>query len=180
MIDHEAIATHFMDYVESFFDDSSLCTTHQPTIVILMGGPAGGKTTIRKQRYSHGYVIVDAADIFLRLCDGEYVAFPDELLDIPLNIIGGIVACRAIEQRRNIVTEIIGADYAATQKLIESMRSVGYHVDVQLITCDIAVAAERNFSRGDDCISAYYAEAYQQRWLVNAAYVILHPEDTDA
>ena len=143
-----------------------------------MGGVAGGKTTIRKERYSQGYVLVDAVTIFLLLCKGEYVEFPDALLDVPLNQIGGLVACRAIQERRNIVTEIIGADYEATQKLIESMRAVGYHVDVQFIACDLTVATERNFSRGADSISAFYAEAYQHRWLVNASYIIRHPKDT--
>ncbi len=76
---------------DRFFHDSSLTRGQPPRIVILMGGPASGKTTVRKQRSSTGCVLVDAGEIFL------------------------------------------------------------------------------NLSRGDDSISAYYAEPFQRRWLHEAA-----------
>ena len=53
--------------VESYFDASSESHGGTPDFVIVMGGPAVGKTTLRKQMFSKGYVLVDAADIFIRL-----------------------------------------------------------------------------------------------------------------
>lgn len=154
--------------IDRFFDDSSIPHGEEPKIVILMGGPAGGKTTIRKQRYSTGYVLVDAAEIFLNLSGNEVFPFP-EAFEQPMEIIGSLVARRAVSERRNIVTELIGSDYEATKALIEAFRAIGYHTNIQAITCEIEEAQRRNLAREDDCISAYYAEPYQRRWLLEAA-----------
>ena len=135
--------------VERFFDDSSIPHEQQPRIVILMGGVAGGKTTIRKKHYSTGYVLVDAAEIFLSLSRGGYFPFPTAFEE-PMDIIGSLVARRAIAERRHVVTEIIGAKYES-------------------ITCDVEEAVQRNRNRDDDSISAYYAEPFQRRWLIAAA-----------
>lgn len=173
MIDHEANSAGMLDEVERFFDDSSLSTAAKPTIVILMGGPASGKTTIRKQLFSTGYVVLDAAEIFLRLCRGEYLPFPDEL-ETPMNFIGRLVAFRAVSERRNIVTEIIGSYFSAIDELMNALKGIGYLVEIQAITCNIETALERNASRRDDCISAYYTESYQRQWLIDAAKNLQH------
>lgn len=154
--------------VDRNFDDSSLSNGGNPRIVILMGGPAAGKTTIRRQQYSTGYVLVDAAEIFLSLCRGEYFDFPgpfEELLDE----IGPLVARRAIIERRHIVTELIGHEIGPIKDLADAMRAVGYQVNAQVITCDIDEALRRNANRGDDNISAYYAERFQRAWLHDVA-----------
>lgn len=127
-----------------------------------------GKTSIRKQQFSTGYVLVDAAEIFLNLSRGEFVPFPDAF-EQPMDTIGGFVARRAVSERRHIVTELIGADYEPTKELIEAMRTIGYSVAVQAITCDVDEAWRRNLARGNDNISCYYAEPYQRRWLLEAA-----------
>ena len=86
-----------------------------------------------------------------------------------MNLIGRLVAIRAIRERRNIVTEIIGSDFEETVSLIEALKSVGYSVEATAVTCDIEVAMERNMSRGENNISSYYAEPYQRQWLIEAA-----------
>ena len=92
------------------FDDSSIPKDGQPpSAIIFTGGPGAGKTTIRKQKYSSGYVLIDAADIFISLSKGEFYPFP-EAFEEPLNFIGHLVAYRAPSERRNIVIELIGAD----------------------------------------------------------------------
>ena len=148
----------------------------EPRIVILMGGSAAGKTTLRKRRFATGYVLVDAAEIFLSLSRGEFFPFPDAF-DEPMNIIGGLVACRATSERRHIVTELIGADYEPTKALVGAMRAIGYIVSAETVTCDLEEARRRNLARGDDSISCYYAEPYQRRWLIEAAHAALIPGD---
>jgi len=165
--------------IDRYFDDSSLPNGAQPRIVILMGGPAAGKTTIRLRRFSTGYVLVDAAEVFLGLSRGEYFDFPGPFEQM-LDIIGSLIARRAITERRHIVTELIGSEFEPTKALIDAMLAVGYHIDVQAITCDIEEAERRNMSRSDDNISAYYAEHYQREWLHDAALAALNPNDQNA
>ena len=153
--------------IDRLFDASSV-PTDQPKAVILMGGVAAGKTHIRVNNFSHGFVLIDAADIFHHLSRDakEVLDFPDDLME-PLELIGSLVARRAISEKRNIITEIIGADKDQTVKLISALKSVGYAVDVTAITCDLEESIRRNESRGDN-ISVYYAEPFQIRWIIEA------------
>lgn len=157
--------------IDRLFDDSSIPTDGLPAAVILMGGVAAGKTALRKQSYSRGYVLIDAADIFLSLSRGEFFPFPEALQE-PMDLIGRLVASRALSERRNIVTEIIGAEEAPTKQLIEALKSIGYVVKVVGVTCDIDEAMCRNIERGDDNISAYYAEPFQSAWILDACNVL--------
>ena len=152
---------------DRLFDDSSLPTDGQPVAVIITGGVAAGKTTIRKEKYSSGYVLIDAADIFLSLSRGEYLPFPDAFAE-PMDLIGRQVARRALTERRNIVTEIIGAEAEPVRQLIDALKSIGYRVEGAVITCDVDEALRRNASRGDDDISAFYAEPFQRAWIIDA------------
>lgn len=153
---------------DSYFDDSSLSKEAQPRIIILMGGTGAGKTRRRKKLYSTGYVLVDAADIFIKLSRGAYLPFP-KALQTPMVAIGILVARRAVEERRHIVTEIIGADFDPTKGLIDAMGAIGYDVKLDYVSCDIQEAWNNNVNRGDDNISCYYAEPFQRTWLLEAA-----------
>lgn len=154
--------------VDRFFDDSSLSHGEQPRMVILMGGVASGKTTIRKKHFSTGYVLVDAAEIFLGLSRGKHFPFP-KAFEEPMEAIGSRIARRAISERRHIVTEVIGAEHEPIEALVNAMHAIGYKIDAQAVTCDVEEAERRNLHRDDDSISAYYAEPYQRRWLITAA-----------
>lgn len=158
----------FNALVDRYFDDSSLSGDDSPRIVVLMGTPAGGKTSFRKDKYSSGYVLVDAADIFITMSNGEYFDFPGPFEKL-MHIVGEFVASRAVREKRHIVTEIIGSDLAPTKQLLDAMLAAGYLIDVQAIECSLDVAMERNEKRGADCVSAYYAEPYQRTWLLMAA-----------
>ncbi len=160
--------------VDRFFEDSSLPADGEPIAIIISGGVCAGKTTIRKQEYSTGYVLIDAAEIFLNLSRGESFSFP-EAFDEPMNLIGGLVARRALSERRNIVTEIVGAEVAPVQQLIDALRSIGYSVQGAVITCDVEQALRRNESRGDDDISACFAEPFQRAWIVEACAELAGP-----
>lgn len=159
--------------VGRYFDESSVPQGEKPQLILVTGGIAAGKTTIRRQQFSTGYVLVDAAEIFLSLSRGGYFPFP-EAFEKPMNIIGGLVADRAVSERRHIVTELIGSDAEATSELLDAILAVGYEISIQAIACDIDEALRRNEHRGQDDISCYYAEPYQRRWLLEAARAAGH------
>ena len=100
--------------------------------------------------------------------------FP-EAFEEPMQIIGGLVARRAISEKRHIVTELIGANADPTMALINAMQAIGYRTGLQAITCSIDEAQRRNLSRGEDNISCYYAEPYQREWLHSAAVEAVDP-----
>jgi dephospho-CoA kinase len=153
--------------IDRLFEDSSLAHVNRPKAAILMGGVAAGKTTLRLKDYSRGFVLIDAAEIFHHLSRGDAMLdFPDALLE-PLEIIGPLIARRAVSERRNIVTEIIGGDQASTIELISALKSAGYSVDVVGVTCDLEESIHRSENRGDN-ISAYYAEPFQRQCIIDA------------
>ena len=86
-----------------------------------------------------------------------------------MNLIGRLVASRAIRERRNIVTEIIGSDFKGTTNLMEAMHSIGYEIEGVGVICDAEEAMKRNLSRGEDNISCYFAEPFHRGWLIEAA-----------
>jgi Zeta toxin len=154
--------------VDRLFDDSSIPKDGEPpAAIIFIGGPGAGKTTIRKEKYSSGYVSIDAGDIFVSLSQGKFYPFPDGLEE-PLNFIGQLVADRALSERRNIVIELIGADVKAIQELVEALKTIGYVPKGVAITCEVEEAHRRNLARSDDNISAYYAEPFHRAWIMNA------------
>ena len=128
--------------VDRLFDDSSLCRDGDPLAVLIADGVAAGKTTIRKQKYSSGDVLIDAADIFLSLSRGEFFPF-SETFEEPINCIGRLVTKRALSERRDIVTEIIGAEVEPTKRLFRALESIAQFV---AITCEREEAMQRNLS----------------------------------
>ena len=154
--------------VEKYFDGSSIPGSDSPKFVLLCGGVCSGKTTVRKQKYSHGYVLIDAAEIFLSLSRGEYYDF-GAAFEEPLELIGSYVAWRAVSERRNIVTEMICGSQENIKAVFEAMRSIGYKIDIVYVQCEMEEAMRRNLKRSDDNISAYYTEPYHQRWILKAA-----------
>lgn len=151
--------------IDRLFDDSSLPSVDQPRAVILMGGVAAGKTQLRIKDYSRGFVLIDAAEMFHHLSRGDgMLDFPDAFAE-PLELIGPMVAERAISERRHLVTEIIGDDVPTTMELIAALQAAGYKVEVVSVTCDRVEAYKRNLNRGDN-ISAFYAGPFQTRWIV--------------
>jgi len=161
------------DELDRFFDASSMPATDKPVFVLIMGAVAVGKTTLRKEKYSKGYVTVDAAEIFLNFSRGEYLPFPGPLKE-PMDLMGRLVADKAVREKRNIVTEIIGADFSEVKPLMDLMLAVGYRIEVIGVTCPFEEAMKRNLGRGDDSISAFYAEPFQRGWLVEAATQVLN------
>lgn len=153
------------DEIDRFFNDSSIPDDGKPEFVILAGGVCSGKSTMRHEQFAD-HVQIDAGEIFLNLSRDEYFDF-GAMFEEPLEVIGQMIAQRAVSERRNIVTEIIGADAEATKRLVEAIIAHGYEPKLILIHCDIETAAERNLNRGNN-ISAHYCEPYHLSWIMEA------------
>ena len=151
--------------IERFFNDSSIPDGDKPEFVILAGGVCSGKSTIRHEQFAN-YVQIDAGDIFLNLSRDEFFDF-GAMFEEPLEVIGQMIAQRAVRERRNIVTEMIGEDAQATKRLAEAIIAHGYELKFNFIQCDIETAAKRNLNRGNN-ISAHYCEPYHLRWIMEA------------
>ena len=153
--------------INRFFDDSSKKSRKRPTFTIIMGGVCVGKTQLRKEGYSDGYVTIDAAEIFLSLCHGEDLDFPS-IHEKAMEKLGSSIALRAFTEKRNIVTEIIGANLEEMTSLIDAIESAGYKLILIPLIGDIAETWTRNVNRGIDNISAYYCEPYHIKWIHSA------------
>jgi len=162
-----------------FFDESSLSYGAQPNFVLIFGPVAVGKTTLRKEKYATGFVLIDAVPIFLHMSRGEYYSFSTDLCE-PMDVFGRMIATRAIQERRHIVTEMIGGDEEAVQALIDAMTAIGYKVDLIFVHCPLEQAVQWNLNRRDDSISAYYAEPFQWTWMMEAASASASPDREDS
>lgn len=161
--------------VSRYFDSKSLPKVMsgglvKPKFVLILGGPASGKTTMRKKEFSkeQGYVVIDAGEIFNNLSRGVSYPFPGHLEDL-LEIIGHWVAEQALREGRNIVMEAVGEDFEKIPKLILALKNLGYEVEFRALTCDVKVARIRNISRSKDNISSYYCQDYQISWMLEEA-----------
>ncbi|MFM7563719.1 MAG: zeta toxin family protein [Planctomycetota bacterium] len=160
--------------VDRFFSDDSR-TNDKPQIVIVCGGVCSGKTTLRRRDYSEGYVVLDAAEIFLSLSRGEYYDFPS-VFEEPLDRIGLLIALNALQEGRNLVTEVIPLKIDL-DAILEAITKIGYSMTVIKVDCDPKLGWQRNLDRGDDNISAVFTESFHENWLLNAVSILTSEGD---
>ncbi len=138
-----------------------------PVLTLIMGPICSGKTTIRREKFAHGFVLVDAAQLFIDL-GGTDLDFPSAL-EYQMEYIGAAVSSRAVDGRMNIVTELVGAEIGPVRELIDAMGSVGYRINIVGVNAELSACLEREESRTQDNVSAYFAEQFQMKWLLAAA-----------
>ncbi|OGJ64504.1 hypothetical protein A3C37_01845 [Candidatus Peribacteria bacterium RIFCSPHIGHO2_02_FULL_53_20] len=113
-----------------------------PKFVIMTGGPGAGKSTIRKRDYSQGYVHFDPGDIFAemrKIKDESNVKF-----NASISFTCELLLRQAIEERKNIVTEVIGDTYEPLKSIMDKMLEIGYTIDVRAVTADVAESYQRH------------------------------------
>jgi predicted ABC-type ATPase len=156
--------------INKFMDDSSLNKGGNPTFVLIMGGVGAGKTTLRKDKLSKGYVVIDAGQLFTNLGGTENHQFGVDFEE-PMDLIGGALVSQAIKERRNIVTEIIGASVEEAKSIIDAMKLVGYKISLQHVQCDVTEAYNRHLkavNTDPNYISSYYSQPYHRKWILEA------------
>lgn len=157
--------------INKFLDETSVTKGQLPAFVLIMGGVGAGKTTLRKDKFSKGYVVIDAGQIFTNLGGTENHQFGQDFEE-PMDIIGGVLVRQAIKQKRNIVTEIIGASEQEASSIIDAMKSIGYEVHIRLVTCDVTESYNRHLAAvktDPNYISSFFTQTYHVKWILEAA-----------
>lgn len=161
------IAADIAAEVGRLFDASSRARDTAPRAIVLLGDAASGKTTLRHEDYAHGYVNIDAADLFHRLGgDAGSEPFPGRF-EAEMEQIGSAAARRAVAERRHMVVEVTGDSEDALLPLLAALRQAGY--DTEIVPVERATdstrpppAARRN------TLPARLAQPLHLRWLIDA------------
>lgn len=138
-----------------------------PELCIITGGVCAGKTTLRREKYNIDYVNIDASDIFLELCKGEFLDFPSTYKK-EMNKIGFNQTLKALQNKENIVIEIIGDNEDELLNLLDKVKSIDYETKIAFVYCDIEDAIHRNNNRETDDVSSYYTQEYHFKWIKDA------------
>ena len=132
-----------------------------PKFVVLMGGVAAGKTTIRKAQYASDYTNFEYGEVYVAIEKafgkdhprlGEYGLFASNL------ILGD-----SLENRKNIVIEIIGGEETKDSLIavIDAMRGRGYDIAITPVIADVVESYQRHLKAVDndpDYISSHFTE----------------------
>ncbi len=153
----------YLSVVSDFFLQNSK-VEESPIFIVVAGGPCAGKTTFINKEYNNGYVLIDAAQIHLKLTDNE--SRKVEKYNAYFDFIGMQVVSAAIEGKKNIVVEIIMDKSEPIQSIMDKMIEKGYKVNVKFIECDPVEAWKRNLNRAKHNISAVYTQDQTLSWFV--------------
>src|SRR3989344_40129 len=139
----------------------------KPNLIIIMGGIASGKSTVRKQSYDDGYALIDFGAIYLTLTENR--KNQSEKDAVYCRIIGEMILTTAISQKRNVVIEIIGDEAEPLDTIIKGMERIGYKPSIMHIFAEIPQAYERHIKQvndgRDDISSADTQEATMQTFI---------------
>jgi len=171
---HQSSREHILKFdvkeeINKFFNEASIPAKGEPEFVLITGGVGAGKTTLRKSSFSKGYVVLDANEIFMNLCKGVNSRFEDfkEMVEI----LGSLIADKAVKEKRNIVMEVIGDSFENTESIIDAIISVGYKIKLNSVDCDQAEAYKRHLKAVKDdklYISCYFTQDLHRRWILEA------------
>ena len=93
-----------------------------------------------------------------------------------MEILGRVLARKAISEKRNIVMEIIGNEEEECRSLIDAMVAMGYKISLQQVYCDPAEAHKRHMKAVEEdphYISAYFTSSYHMKWILDAVKDLL-------
>jgi hypothetical protein len=110
-------------------------------------------------------VHIDSADIFHELSRGDATLdFPDAFAS-EIEHIGRALTKAAIDQKLSVVVETPGHDQDELITLINSLKKVGYQVEVQALATDRDSCEAQHANRGDN-VSSYWAAPIHVNWVV--------------
>lgn len=134
-------------------------TEKPPKFVIIAGGVGAGKTTVRRQDFTNGYVNFDFGEIFnaVKKKFGEENSRLSEYATLASNLI----LSESLSGLKNIVIEIIGENKELIETVMNKMQELGYEISFQFIHCDPQKAYQRHVKAVKEdleYISSYFTQ----------------------
>lgn len=124
-----------------------------PKFIAITGPIASGKTTIRKEKYPTGYVLIDSGELFDAFAEGSEKR-PDYMMVAGIELVK-----RSITEKRNIIIEITADTTDKGEKLkqiTDKMTALGYKAEIEFIYCDAEECQKRNV-KGRGNVSSFYS-----------------------
>jgi len=134
-------------------------SANPPKFVVFMGGVGSGKTTIRREKFSEGYVNFDAGEIN-NYSEKEFGKDNPKLESLTTWVCGTILE-KSINERKNIVIEIIGDSKEVITPVIDKMIEIGYKVELIPVYCGVEVAYVRHLNavkEDKEYLSSYFTQ----------------------
>lgn len=128
-------------------------------LVILTGGVAAGKTTIRRQKFSDGYVQFEYGDIYTAIKKATDVE-ESKLINYAI-FASNLVLKESLAAKKNIVTEVIGDNESLISPIIDEMIKNGYKVSINYVSSDPVEAYQRHLKavkEDEDYWSAHFTQ----------------------
>ncbi|MBI4268217.1 hypothetical protein HY627_00090 [Candidatus Uhrbacteria bacterium] len=165
MEDNELITTEFdepelrqiLDMAGSFLERGSVGET--PQFALVLGGVGTGKTTFRRQRFAEGYVHFDYGDVFTFV--KHTIAVDNPKFVGTVSLVCQIILGTALDEKKNIVIELIGDTNSALKPILDSMVERGYKISASGIECEPMEAYRRHLlavKKDRDYLSSYYTQ----------------------
>ncbi len=146
--------------VNGFLEKGSI--PQEPQFVVVCGPVGTGKSTIRKKKFNKGFVLIDAGEVYLKLTNNESNRI--EKLEGFIEIVGSLLTAEAIDQKRNIVIEVLMDNEQPIKSIIDKMVEKGYKVKLEYIHADPVTSWKRNISREKHNISSYHTQGQTMAW----------------
>lgn len=145
-----------------------------PKFVIITGGVGSGKTTIRRKDYATGYVHFEFGEIYNAI--KKEFGKDNPKLESYVALASNLILQESLENKKNIVTEILGENQEVIDPVINKLKEIGYEVELKFIFCDPVEAYKRHLKavkEDADYLSVYFTQEltlssfYQQLELGN-------------
>ena len=138
-----------------------------PKFVILTGGVGSGKTTIRRKDYGKGYVNFDFGEI-LSACT-EAFGKGESRLESVIKLTCDMILGQSIDQKKNIVIEIMGAHEDEFMPVVNGMTKLGYDTSFVFIDCPPAEAYTRHLKAVEED-QGYWSSYFTQEGTLSFFY----------
>lgn len=142
---------------KSFFE--KIPSSNPPKFVVLMGGIASGKTTIRRAEFSKDYVNLDFGEVDTALRNFMGKGHPRGIEYCMLAC--DIILKECVLEKKNMIIEIIGDNYNQLAPVLEKMKEIGYEVQARTIISDVVESYKRHLlatKEDKNYISSYYTQ----------------------
>ncbi len=145
--------------VKSFVDTG--VSQETPQFIIVAGGVAAGKTTIRRQKYAQGFINFEFREVILALGIGDDIdnlkMEKQKAADMAAFASSQILQ-EAFHTKKNIVIEVIGDLELYMMLVVDGMKKLGYDVQIEYVYADPVEAYKRHLTAVEDDPS--YCSAY--------------------